>query len=182
MGGTLALMPQKPSDPADCHLTPHFKASEFACKCDTCQGKSLPKWLWGPYRHLAQYLEDVRKVVNDVSKGTFGGDDIPLTVISGYRCRHHPLFKLSSRHSPTDAHILAPRGDMWGRGVAADVCVLQKWDTRRVVWSGERLGGIADALLVPGVGVYPDRSRTCHLDTGWGGYVGTGKCFRRWVG
>lgn len=56
----------------DKQLSPHFKASEFACRC--C-GKLPPG---GMSKHLIERLEALRNICK-----------VPLVITSGYRCEKH---------------------------------------------------------------------------------------------
>lgn len=80
----------------DEYITQNFKRSEFACQGKNCCGGSAPI---DP--RLVSLLQAIRNAV-----------DMPVTVLSGFRCRTHNA-TIEGAH-PNSYHTL---------GMAADICV-----------------------------------------------------------
>lgn len=138
-------------DPDD-RITEHFSYSEFACKCEHCDG-------W-PDDTTERTLvrERVARLAESLEMGLRSPLALPMTVISGYRCPRHPLT------------IARPRS-YHARGRAADLKVDDKYDREdQIVYDGQYLAGYADAqiragrMTSGGLGTYKNGPRTLHYD------------------
>lgn len=120
-----------------------FQEKEFQCKC----GCVFPEHLRPNLERLMKQLEILRWHL-----------DVPLVVVSGYRCGAHNSRiggAFESRHLMADA---------------ADLRVPTRYDGR-YHYSGDYLAGYITALIKQGVlaeggvGTYKSRPRTVHYDT-----------------
>ena len=116
-------------------MTPHFKLSEFTCKC----GCRMPASAQVAYERLARALEVLRAELG-----------CPINVISGYRCHAR---NAAVGGAALSQHVI---------GAAVDIQVDgHTGETLAAVIEGLiALGKMPDG----GIGTYPDRKLTCHYD------------------
>ena len=117
-------------------LSPHFTYGEFKCECGCHPSPEVLNRM----KAVAEALEHVREALGQ-----------PIDVKSGYRCPAHNA--ATPKAAPKSRHI---------QGDAADFQV--------VGWSGKQLKVVVELLIKSGkihdggIGTYPDRPATCHID------------------
>ena len=119
-------------------LTPHFKRSEFACKCG-CGFAAVDK-------ELLEVLEAVRKILNDRYDGT-----VYTEITSGNRCPKH------------NKEVGGAEMSQHQNGIAADFKVWRRTGGARVLVSSNEVTNLLDKLFPGkyGIGKYSNRT---HLD------------------
>lgn len=133
----------------DRQLSPHFKLSEFVCKCGKCSGTN-------PNAKLIDYLEKLHAALNCRA----------IVVTSGYRCPPHSV---SVGGFTNDAHT---------KNIAADVICYDNAGAiipvEKVAAAAERIGFSGIGLMSGGAIHLDTRDLTNYYNSHWFGDERTG--------